>query len=162
MQDFIAHVQHEFKTPLTSLALTNEIASEATETKKLAEENIEYIEQLNRILEALLIFVEADVGNKTLEKCSLENIVHTIVQQIEAKHQTPRKVLVKKTGSANMYLHRGTLETVLINVLDNARKYSENNSAIRVIITDQGIHIEDEGRGMDKEEMKHIRSPFRQ
>jgi signal transduction histidine kinase len=52
------------------------------------------------------------------------------------------------------------LEQIFLNLLDNARKYSEEDTAVKLTVTHDADHVsftlEDEGIGIDQAELPHI------
>lgn len=161
LQDFIAHVQHEFKTPLASLLVTNELARDIWLTDKAVEKNIMIVKQLNRLLDSLLLLVNRPWEEVRMIDYNIVETIQAIERQLRDKY-TDKTIncTIKGKQHASIKAFEWCLENILINLLDNARKYTPNGASVTVKLKPQAIIISDEGMWMEKEYIDRVREPF--
>lgn len=171
--DFVSAVSHEFRTPLTSmrhltdLLVSRDIASEERKTQYyelLAHET----ERLHRMVESLLSFGRMDAGAYDW-RLEIADVGHMIRGNIEEFRVEPlakgRQVVCDiEDGLPPIRADREALSRALWNLLENAAKYSEPSSPIRVMARRQQdavlIAVGDEGAGIPRIEQTQIFQKF--
>lgn len=165
-REFVANVSHELKTPLTSIrgfidTLKDGALEDAAVAKKFLGIIDEEAERLYRMIEQLLYLsqIENTHPAKRQEKIDLQVIADGMTTRY--KKQVEQKGLEWLVLAADDGLYSGdrdTLQQVLINLLDNAIKYSSSGTItltmtvqegqLNCLVTDQGIGIaaEDQDR----------------
>jgi signal transduction histidine kinase len=171
--DFVSAVSHEFRTPLTSmrhlteLLVSRSITSEERRTQYydlLAHET----ERLHRMVESLLSFGRIDAGAYAwrLEPADIDDMVHGIVQEfsrepVAAGHQLVCEV---EEGLPPIRADRESLSRAFWNLLENAGKYSDAGTPIRVFARRQGdsvlVGVGDQGAGIPIGEREKIFEKF--
>jgi len=161
-REFVANVTHELKTPLTSIAgFIETLQSGAQEDPDIRSKFIDIIAietaRLTRLIEDLLVISDLenkktmDFGNQFDAKSSLESIIDTMIpiadnQGISIESDLETNLLI--TGSEDRF------KQMMVNLIDNAIKYSGNgkvvtvrgrktNDGIEISVQDQGIGIEE-------------------
>jgi signal transduction histidine kinase len=171
--EFVSTVSHEFRTPLTSMRhLTNLLVSRSitNEDRKtqyyqlLADET----ERLNRLVESLLSFGRIEAGSYAwqLENANVGELLCTVVDQFRQQPQAAeRQILcdiIQPLRSARV--DREAITRVVWNLLENAAKYSDPASPIRVIARQERetivLSVEDKGIGIPADERKMIFKKF--
>jgi two-component system phosphate regulon sensor histidine kinase PhoR len=168
--DFVNNITHEFKTPIATISLASEMllnpAVLASETKARKYAGIIYDEniRLKNQVENVLQLAELDRGTFNLKYEAID--IHELLNKVaESFH-----ILVKeRNGSVKLRLdavnHKSFadimhIENVIINLLDNANKYSPGIPAITISTFNRNDHIvvavEDKGIGISKENQKRI------
>jgi heavy metal sensor kinase len=159
MRKFNADVAHELRTPIAILQGETEVA---LRTPNLSEEiqsvlmsNLEELDRLTRLVNDMLVLAEADAGRHVLLKKTI-NLVALLQDLIDQMRllATARNIKINFQGEEDLWLEADELwlRRALVNLLDNAIKYSKNggridvwtgaqNSMARVKITDNGIGI---------------------
>lgn len=161
--DFVANVSHELRTPLTAIkGYTDTIISDLGMGRPLEKQFLDVIarntERLMLLIRDLLDLSTMDSGIDHIvkEKISTEELTSRIVSQmkgtLEAKGQT---VEVSVKASFVQADHK-RIEQVVVNLLDNASKYTPQGGAIRVIWEEDISHdvllkVEDTGPGIAPE-----------
>jgi len=172
--DFINNMTHEFKTPIATISLAvdslrNPKAASDPEkfnyfTHIIREEN----KRMNSQVERVLQMAQIDKGELQLRKEELNIhalILHAIEQiklQVESRNGTVLAVLQSNNPMvAGDHVH---LSNVIINLLDNANKYSIDAPEIKVETIQHAegvlIRVIDKGIGMTKETQKRIFEKF--
>ena len=172
--DFIATVTHELKTPLTSLlGYATILRKRATELAPEQREEFFNImtrqgERILRLIEELLQSSRLEAGGTKLrrEPLDLNAIVKELSSDLASMARTHTLTFDVPDRDLGLYGDPTALEHVLTNLLENAIKYSEPNTEIRLGVEEQEseviITITDRGQGIDPEDLPHIFERFRQ
>ena len=171
-KEFIDNVSHEIKTPISSIQGFAELLKDDNLTKEEREEytNI-IIEESNRLLNLstnMLKLSKLQNQNKIVKKDQVD-----IAEQIRKAITLLEPKWSKKEITFNVSLQEkyffGDEELIFqvwVNLIENAIKYSNENSKIDVTMSsnakDIRVQIRDYGRGMNKENTKKIFSRFYQ
>ena len=172
--DFINNMTHEFKTPIATInlaidALTNEkVLGDVDRIKKYSGLIKQENKRMNRQVESVLRMAMLD--RKELEY-NFQNIdftalVQECISHIQLSLEDKKGVLNKNIGlkSIHVYGDKNHLSNAIINVLDNAIKYSLAAPEIELNMeTQEGylkLSISDKGIGMSKAELTHIFDRF--
>ncbi len=172
--DFINNMTHELKTPIATVGLAVEALQDEALKKEaiirdkylsmIGEENHRLGQHVEKVLQMAAI-EKRDVTMK-MEPIDLHELISKaqtkIGLQVESKNGTLKAIL-----NAREFMVRGDqvhLMNVVLNLLDNALKYSPENPHI-VIRTEQSrenlvLSIQDHGQGMSKEALKQIFQKF--
>lgn len=170
--DFVSNVSHEIRTPLALISMFAETLSlNRVKDEKKKEEYHQIIHKealrLTTIVNKILSFSQLDAGKKSfdIQPESLNELVHNIMETYEfhlQQHQFEWEIDDKK--QVKVFMDKGAIEEVLINLLDNAVKYSKKNKKIKVTISSNEsfgiVHVQDHGAGISKEDIPHIFEKF--
>ena len=171
--DFINNMTHELKTPIATVALACEalgedaIASDKATFQRylgmIEEENKRLGDQVEKVLQTALL--DKKDFKLNLKPIVFDRVVNQAVEKI-------RITLESKGGEISESLRADVsieadelhLTNVVLNLLDNAIKYSNNapSIAIRSYLTDDRIvlEVQDHGIGMSREVSKRIFDKF--
>jgi two-component system phosphate regulon sensor histidine kinase PhoR len=160
--DFVSNVSHELKTPLTSIkgfvdTLKNgAISDEVAATRFLDIIDIES-DRLYRLINDILILSEIERMDKDYDKDRVEvgSVIEEVVAMLSLKAEQKGLVLSADTGEPlEMIGNRDRLKQMMINLIDNALKYTEVGAVkvemkavghwIKLSVSDTGIGIPDE------------------
>lgn len=165
-QLFIGGVTHEFKTPLTSLLLHAHMLRRANMTDEEKDSSLEHIETQSEWLERL---VQALLKLITLEE-HLEIQDASVSELFERVRQSTRQSLADRNVTLEVccndeYLpmNPDLMQTLLINLIDNASKSYDDNTSDRTVclsITDNMIVVKDHGRGIPPDSLARVFEPF--
>lgn len=171
--DFVSNVSHELRTPLALIRMF----AETLELKRITEEDKkdEYYrtirgeaERLTNIVNKILNFSQLESEKKkfSFAKADLNEVVNEVIDTYKfhlEKHDTKYLVNNGKTSLLVM-VDRESVKEAIINLIDNAIKYSQGNKEIEINIGDTEetayIEVTDNGIGISKENQKRIFDKF--
>lgn len=168
---FVASVSHELRTPLTAILGYAELLEERWDLidDRVRRERVHRIvgaanRQLQMVEELLLL---SRIGAGKLEVQSLACPVAVLAQQATAELQgsyRQQQVLVSG-GPGTMVLADGARAVqIIVNLLDNAAKYSPEGSPVRLTWREEGgmvaIRVQDRGRGVSEQGRERLFSRF--
>jgi signal transduction histidine kinase len=172
--DFINNMTHEFKTPIATINL----ALDAIKNPKIIDDKekvLKYAEMIRHENKRMHGQVENVLNISKLEKNQLDlskevSDIHEIIQDAV----THVDLIVKdKGGYVNLHLEALQTEAmlskfhftnVIVNMLDNAIKYTSDSPKIDIYTENAGkylvLKVKDQGIGMGKNVQKHIFDKF--
>ncbi|MFO7927553.1 histidine kinase dimerization/phospho-acceptor domain-containing protein, partial [Natronomonas sp.] len=172
-RDFVANVSHELKTPITSIKGFVETLLEGAFKREEAERFLRIIarhaDRLQAIVEDLLslsrIEQESDKEELPLERTVIKEVLSNVMQlcepHAEAKHIDLKMDCAENvTASVNVPL----IEQAILNLIDNAIKYSDDGSMIEVrahpVDLEVAISVKDYGCGIPAENLPRLFERF--
>ena len=171
LRRFTADASHELRTPLTALRSVGEVGLQERPDDKLFAEVVgsmlEEVDRLTRLVDTLLALSRADAGHVRLahEPMDLAKLARNVVQHLEVlAEEKGQRLTVEAEGSVEVHGDWLVLRQALVNVLDNAIKYSPDRAPIRVGVGHDGdwgwIAVTDEGPGIAREDHDRIFERF--
>jgi len=173
--DFIATVSHELKTPLASMrVLVDTLLDKNYESPHTVNEYLHLIckenERLSRMIDNFLSFSRMERNKQAFDmaKVSPVEIANTAVEAMQTKfHNGDVDFDVKISRPVGMiYADKDAMVTVLVNLLDNAYKYTNNDKHIELRVFQKNglvcFAVEDNGVGIPKRLRRKIFSRFYQ
>jgi len=173
--DFVANVTHEIKTPLTAIlgfieTLQEGAISEEDTARKFLQTIRKHSERLNRLVDDLLAISNIELGETPLffESVALGGVVESVLAMINPRAQEKRIVLTKDIPEdlPPVNADRDKLNQILLNVLDNAVKFTPESEKISVtarLHEDNNhvmVNIADTGIGIPKDEIPRLGERF--
>ncbi|HPN38523.1 MAG TPA: HAMP domain-containing sensor histidine kinase [Melioribacteraceae bacterium] len=171
--EFIANVSHELRTPLSLISMyaeTLQLGRIKDESKKNEYINtiVKETSRLSKLVNSILNFSKAEAGKREfkLNEEELSDIVEETLD-IYYKQLTQKGFTVNYTGADSflpIFCDRESVKESLINILDNAVKYSGNSKTIDVTTEIDNnycsVLIKDYGIGLTEEQQKKIFEKF--
>ena len=173
-RDFVANVSHELKTPITSIkGFVETLLDGALRDPKEAERFLRIVqrqsERLHAIIEDLLnlsrIERDAEAGDIALEQGALKAVLAAALQSCETQARA-RGVRLEADCDAGLtaWVNAPLLEQALVNLIDNAVKYSPAGSAVRVEAAGHEslavIRVRDQGVGIEARHLPRLFERF--
>lgn len=171
--DFIALASHELKTPLTSTKLFVDILKqrfELTNDKKsqmYLSKISSQVHKLHELVNYLLDVSKVQAGKMqfTMEEIAVDRFVADVVRDVQQITPSHRFRIQGKT-EAHITIDKDRIRQVIVNILNNAVKYSSNAHEVIVDVSQRGarirISITDFGIGIPKEKRDKIFDRFYQ
>jgi two-component system, OmpR family, phosphate regulon sensor histidine kinase PhoR len=168
-RDFINNITHEFKTPITNIALANSMISKSEKIAK--DEKLNQYSQIikseqkklkNRV-EGLLDIARIENGSAgecaTTDIC---NIIKCTVDSYQVQLQELKGSIVfhKQSERCSVSIDSEQFQVAISNLIDNAIKYCDKAPEIKITTYHKSdfvfIEIEDNGIGIQQEFLKQI------
>jgi len=168
---FTSDASHELRTPLTAMKTEIEVALrsgdlEARETRELLESNLEEVGKLEALSSALLKLAqyEESVRRADVGKVELTAVIEEAVDRIEGSAEARKIGFDLHLEGATVPGDRASLVELLVILLDNSIKYSDENTTITISTEHQKLHVltkvKDEGYGISESDLAHVFDRF--
>lgn len=171
-KDFMSNVSHELKTPIAAISGFAEILHDGNLPEEEQKEYLSYLinesERLNRLAGNMLRMSRLD--NQSLltdwKEFDLDELLRKVILLLQDKWEAKSIDFDLNLQALTYEGDEDLLRQVLINLIENAIKFSENNSIIKIWneATEESIYIiiEDEGIGIKQEDIPKIFDKFYQ
>lgn len=172
-QDFVSAVSHELKSPLTSIRMYGEMLKEGWADEEKRQSYYEFIhdesERLSRLISNILRLASVTRNEPQFDfkPMNVGELMHSteskISNQIERAGFELRFTTVNDADKANIEIDEDCFVQIIINLVDNAIKFSKNaeNKVIEIsskLSADNQVlfSVRDYGPGIQKDQMKKI------
>lgn len=167
-EEFVSNFAHELKTPLTSIIGY----ADMLRSRKMSEESIflaanyiftegERLESLS--LKMLELLVERNYKPE-FKQINIKDIIEETLSLMKPALIEKDIKLEEMVEECILYVDNDLMKTVIINLIDNAKKAMENEGVIKVVgrKEEEGycIYIKDNGRGIPKKDLGKITEAF--
>src|SRR3972149_4980329 len=157
-KDFVSNASHELRTPLTSLKTEIEVALRdkrlsLADAKNIIKSNLEEVNKMQSLSNYLLNLNKYQGGNGNI---IFTNVDLKKVALVAIGKNNIKTDLKKSFVNGN---EKSLVELVKI-LIDNALKYSGEDSEIEVKVSDGTLAVKDNGAGISKEDLPHIFDRF--
>jgi two-component system sensor histidine kinase KdpD len=168
----LAAVSHDLRTPLTAIAGASSTLIEGgqgidpTTRRELLESIYEEAESLNHLVGNLLDMTRLDAGAVSVQKewQSVEELVGAVLNRLSRKLAARTVTTRLPVDLPLIYVDALLIQQVLLNLLENAEKYSPPNAPIEISASsmDRKVTIEvgDRGPGLPQGDEKRIFEKF--
>lgn len=169
---FISNVSHDFRSPLTSIKGFAEAMADGTIPPEMQGRYLNIIifetERLTKLTTNLLELNNFDDNGIILHKTEFD--INQMIKQIALSFEgtfKKKKLVLNLVFSEKEQFVRADIdkiEQVLYNLIDNAVKFSNQDSAIRITTEEKGskvmIGVKDNGIGIPKESLNRVWERF--
>lgn len=172
--DFISSISHELRTPLTSIKGWSETLKESEPTEDNEEVKLglniisKETERLSGLVEDLLDFSKLSARTMELHREVLDfnSPVKETVNQLAVREEHTRVRILATYGKSPIVVRgdANRLKQVIINLIDNALKFTPAGGTIRVATTIEQdsalLTVADTGCGIEAEDLPHVTEKF--
>lgn len=173
-RDFVANVSHELRTPITSIkgfveTLLDGALEDTDDARRFLEIVSKQSDRLNAILGDLLTLSRIEEGERKtgipLETRAVHESLAAAVQLCASKAAAKSIAIELDCGESLMAcINPSMLEQAVANLVDNAIKYSDAGSAVRVCAATESdevvIRVQDHGCGIPAEHLPRLFERF--
>ena len=172
-REFVANVSHELRTPLTSI---RGFAETLLGAQVGEEEQKKFLEIIHRHAQRLGEIIEDLLALSNLEKGTEANEIDLYDQRIWPTLEAAKEMLDQKASKLGVkiaingdpslrgQINSQLLEQAVVNLVDNALKFSSEGDKVSIQLNDRGqeteIVVEDEGHGIAKEHLSRLFERF--
>lgn len=173
-RDFVANVSHEIRTPLTGILGFVEILAEEKEKDPLKKKR--FLSIIERNVKRLMALVEdllqlssleqaAEREKTRLEKNEIRPVLLSAIHLCRPLSEEKNiRVLLDCPEDLSLTMDTALMEQAVLNLLENALKYSPEESLIRVEAKESGEHfhlsVTDQGIGIDEKHFSRLTERF--
>jgi two-component system phosphate regulon sensor histidine kinase PhoR len=173
-REFVANVSHEIKTPITAIkgfveTLRNGSVKDNNDSERFLEIIERHVDRLESIIEDLLSLSKIERGVEreeiALQEACIRDVLLTAIQVCEVKSVLKKnKVELSCNEELKAKINPALLEQAIVNLLDNAIKYSSEGGSVLVkALQTEGeitISVRDQGCGIEKKHVSRIFERF--
>ena len=168
---FVADASHEFRTPLTALKTSMEVAlrerkMSASQAKKLIKSNLEDVDSMRFLANKLLSLAsyQNNDGNLNFEEVNLAEVIRTAYKKILPLAKRKAVDIKLKVQDCVIEGDKTSLGEMVLIFLDNAVKYIPKGGKVtistRVDKKYSFIKVKDTGVGISRQDIPHIFDRF--
>ncbi len=169
---FLSMASHEFRTPLTTILSSASLiaeypgADQQDKRTKHVDRIKSAVNNLNNILGDFLSLSKIEEGkvNADFKKFNLPALVDEMEKEIRGISKPGQEIILHHEGEEEVYLDPKLIRNILINLVSNAIKFSDENKKIclntSVDKTFIRIIVKDEGMGISKDDREHLFQRF--
>lgn len=166
---FVANVSHELKTPLTSIkgfAETLKDVDDAATRDKFLDIINEEAERLTRLINDILILSDLEnIKDGVFEPINVKTSIENITDMIK-KSADDKNIKLEYSIDKNIFVYgnKDRFKQMLLNLVDNAVKYTDNGGNVGVSARENEkkciIEVTDNGIGIDKKHLGRLFERF--
>lgn len=169
---FVSMASHEFRTPLSTVLSSASLLAKYTTTEDQEKRNKhinrikESVKHLNDILEDFLSLGKLDEGKVAAHsgEFDLQELINDTTEEMQGLLKKDQHIIYHHQGNMMAHSDKKLLKNILINLMTNAIKFSNEGKSIEVSSKVQNgiaeISVKDEGIGISKEDQEHLFSSF--
>jgi two-component system sensor histidine kinase SenX3 len=145
-RDFVSNVSHELRTPIGAIvALADALAAEdeASVMRRLAARVAHEADRAGHIIDDLLDLSRVETGQLQREPVRVSDVVAAAVERVVASagERAGDISVAEDLPTESLLVDRAQVESALVNLIENAVKYSDTGSAVEVSAADHGDHV---------------------
>ncbi|MGH7145568.1 MAG: HAMP domain-containing sensor histidine kinase, partial [Planctomycetota bacterium] len=173
-REFVANVSHELKTPVTSIkGFIETLQDGALENKEDAARFLEIIarhaDRLETIIEDLLLLsrIDQDADSATLDRheTPLLGLIDTAAEACAVRAEDKQVILeIECPEDLRVSVGERLFTQVLVNLIDNAVKYSDAGKAVKITAAAAGsevtVKVRDFGPGIERQHLERLGERF--
>lgn len=168
---FISDSSHELRTPLTALKSEIEVTLRdkkltLTQAKKLLASNLEEVNMLKDLSDNLIKLAQFQKRSDTalFTTVSIAEVIDDAVKKVAVLAKQRNITIANKIHDKNVEANKQGLVELFVILLDNAIKYSPDNTAVSLtsVAVDHTvtIAIRDQGIGLEEKDIAHLFDRF--
>ncbi len=163
-RNFSRYASHELRTPLTVLRGSMSLLKRQELTDKghqLVDRMQPMIEDMQALIEALLMLSRDEVIEISDEPLLINDLLKSTVEDT-IRLFDPRNIKLnwQPKNLIQAHISEQLFAIVISNLVRNACIYSVESAEITVVVDGSNIIIQDNGKGMNEEQLKRIMEPF--
>ncbi|MDQ3016645.1 MAG: HAMP domain-containing histidine kinase, partial [Bacteroidota bacterium] len=169
---FVSMASHQFRTPLSTVLSSSYLiqkyvtAEEQGKREKHLERIVSSVNMLTSILNDFLSLGKIEEGKiqVRLSEFNIEESVRSITNEIRDSLKEGQTIRYRHNGNQMVYLDSVLFKHILLNLISNASKFSDENKTIEITteVRDMvlSLFVRDYGLGISKDDQKHLMERF--
>ncbi len=171
MRRFTSDASHELRMPLTAVRSVGEVGLQEPRSpegyREIIGSMLEEVDRLNQLVESLLTLSRADAGHMRLaqQRVDFASLIDDTVGQLQVlAEEKGQRVTTELDRPLPLSADPVLLRRAVVNLLDNAIKFSPPGSTIRVRASASArqaeLSIQDQGPGISTADQAHVFDRF--
>ncbi len=165
LKELVSDISHQTKTPLVNILLYSQLLQEQSldkQSRQLVGEIQQQTEKLEFLIQSLVKISRLETGTFQLSPSENEinSLIQSAIEQISPNAEKKQILVIYTSESCIAVFDRKWTQEALFNILDNAVKYSPENSKIQITVKSfemfVSIEVSDSGIGISEEELPRI------
>lgn len=170
--EFVQNASHELRTPLTIIQAKQELLLQSPQSKIIDKSedialSLSETRRLSKMVTELMDLARADANRLLVNKSKTD--LNELVKDIAGPYKDMaemqnKKMILDLSCSKEVNIDKNKIKQLLVILLDNALKYTEENDSITVKVRNNEdkiyINVEDTGIGISDEGIKHVFERF--
>lgn len=169
---FVSMASHEFRTPLSTVLSSAALVSKYTQTEEQDKRDRhinrikDSVKHLNDLLEDFLSLGKLEEGKVMMkaEVLKVKEFLEEACEEVSGILKKGQQIRIEHTGNNKFATDKKLFRNILINLLSNAAKFSDEGSQIHINSSLSGLRltvsIRDEGIGISEEDQQHMFTSF--
>jgi signal transduction histidine kinase len=170
-KQFVANMSHELRTPLTAIKGYSEYLKDEVKDRPDLQKAVYHLnnesKRLTKLVEEVLTLSRIDSSSESFNylRLNFSELIHETVEKMQLRAEKYR-IKINSKLEPDIYIlgDNEKLIQVIINLLDNAFKFSSVESKVEIILCKEGnmasLSITDEGIGIPKEASEKVFERF--
>jgi len=169
-KDFVSNASHELRTPITIIRGFAETLQDLPEISTemlcdITEKIVRNCQRMDNLVRNLLTLADIEnIDGKHFQECNFSALVEDCAHLLLSLHPEAQVSLDKDSDSLSIPADRDLLELAVMNILENAIKYSPHPASISLAIFEKEeevqLHIRDKGIGIPAGDLDQIFERF--
>lgn len=168
-QQLIADAGHELRTPLTSLRTNIELLARSEETGRAIppEDRKALLASVTAQMTELAVLIgdlqelsrpDTGAGGAKVQVVALHDVTRTAIER--ARLRGPELTITAELAPWYVRVEPPALERAIVNILDNAVKFSPRGGTVEVTLDRGRLTVRDHGPGIPEDELPHVFDRF--
>jgi two-component system, OmpR family, phosphate regulon sensor histidine kinase PhoR len=168
-RNFLLSITHELKSPLSSIKLTLQTMMkrklEPAQSEKLMTNSLSDVDRLEALVDNILFAakIERDETGFSNDELNVSALVERIAEKLSSNKKGV-KIVAEAEPDVTMHADTMGFSSVVLNLIENAIKYSDEGTTVRVTLKREGekvrLCVYDEGYGIPVEEREKVFGKF--
>ena len=162
--EILSAISHEFKNPIASIMGYAETLHDDPDISqeirtKFLQKILSNSRKMSDMLDRLSLSVKLEHNDLSIKPMhfDLNELLEEIVSNMSKKYKE-RRILYRGIAEKSVYADKTMIELAVINLIDNALKYSEED--VHLTLKENRVVVQDFGMGIEAEEIEKITSKF--
>ena len=169
LKELVSDISHQTKTPISNILLYTQLLQEQeldAQSRQLVSEIRQQSEKLEFLIQSLVKTSRLETGTFQLSPMEhdIDGVIRSAIEQITPKADSKHIQMRYTPGSCKAVFDSKWTQEAIFNILDNAVKYSPENSRLTVTVKAfemfACIAVSDSGIGISEEELPRIFGRF--
>jgi two-component system sensor histidine kinase MprB len=161
-QALVADTSHELRTPITSLRTSIELLHRAPDLPadtraELLGNAVAELEELTHLVDEIVMLASGGGADGPVDECDLGAIVTAAVERTRRRATGP---VTLEVVPCTVRGRATAIERAVMNLLDNARKWSPDGATIEVTVDAGRVTVRDHGPGVPAEDRERVFDRF--